>query len=235
MASLRLIWTMSLSCGALMLCGRAHAQLAPGTGDNGPIAFDGETAERKDAEHLTIWHGGKSGPVNVVQNGARLVCDTLYIYSYGPGEGPNAQQTAKPAGGSKGAQQDDEPTTSSIKRMVAEGHVFYVTQNENVRGDHGVYEAEPDTITMTGAVIAVQGKNVVRSDKMVIDRKTGQTQMFADAGGRNNPNRVRAVIYNDNQNGQGQGSQGQAAQTSQGQASKGQNATKVPPAPAKKP
>jgi lipopolysaccharide export system protein LptA len=241
MASLRLMWTMSLACGALLLCGRAQAQLAPGTGDNGPIAFDGETAERKDAEHLTIWHGGKSGPVNVVQNGARLVCDTLYIYSYGPDEGPNAQQ-AKPAGASKAAPQDDAPTTSSIKKMVAEGHVFYVTQSENVRGDHGVYDAEPDTITMTGNVIAVQGKNVVRGDKMIMDRKSGQTQMFADASGRNNPNRVRAVIYNDNQNGQGQGSQGQGSQGqgsqgqgSQGQTSKGQNATKAPPAPAKKP
>ncbi len=235
MASLKLIWTMSLACGALMLCGRAHAQIAPGTGDNGPIAFDGETAERKDTERLTIWHGGKSGPVNVTQNGARLVCDTLYIYSYGPGEGPNAQQTAKPAAGSKpGAApaQDDAPTTASIKRLVAEGHVFYVTQSENVRGDHMVYEAEPDTITMTGAVIAVQGKNVIRSDKMVIDRKTSQSQVFADASGRNNPNRVRAVIYNDNQNSQGQGAQGQGAQ---GQKAQGQNASKSPPAPAKKP
>jgi len=229
MASLRLIWTMSLACGAL-LCGRAEAQLAPGTGDNGPIAFDGETAERKDTEHLTIWHGGKSGPVNVTQKGARLVCDTLYIYSYGPGEGPNAQP-AKPA--AKGAPQDDETTTSSIKRLVAEGHVYYVTESENVRGDHMVYEAEPDTITMTGDVIAVQGKNVVRSDKMIIDRKTGQTQASADASGRNNPNRVRAVIYNDNnQNGQGQNAQGQATP---GKPSQGQPAAKAPPAPAKKP
>jgi lipopolysaccharide export system protein LptA len=226
MASLRLIWTMSLACGAL-LCGRAEAQLAPGTGDNGPIAFEGQTAERRDAEHLTIWHGGPTGPVNVTQKGARLVCDTLYIYSYGPGEGPNAQP-AKPGPAAKGAVQDDAPTTSSIKKMVAEGHVFYVTESETVHGDHGVYDAEPDTITMTGNVIAVQGKNVVRSDRMVMDRKTGQTQVFADASGRNNPNRVRAVIYNDNnQDGQGQ--------TSQGQASKGQTAAKAPPAPAKKP
>jgi len=96
-----------------------------------------------------------------------------------------------------------------------------------------VYEAEPDTITMTGDVIAVQGKNVVRSDKMIIDRKTGQTQASADASGRNNPNRVRAVIYNDNnQNGQGQNAQGQATP---GKPSQGQPAAKAPPAPAKKP
>jgi lipopolysaccharide export system protein LptA len=235
MASLKLISTMSLVCGALLLGGRAHAQLAPGTGDNGPIAFDGETAERKDTEHLTIWHGGKSGPVNVTQNGARLVCDTLYIYSYGPGEGPNAQP-AKPAPAAKGAAQDDAPTTSSIKKMVAEGHVYYVTASENVRGDHGVYDAEPDTITITGNVIAVQGKNVVRGDKMVMNRKTGLTTMDADASGRNNPNRVRAVIYNDNnQNGQGQTSQTSQGQASQGKASQGQNPVKAPAAPAKKP
>ena len=85
---------------------------------------------------------------------------------------------------------------------------------------------------MTGNVIAVQGKNVVRGEKMIMDRKTGQTTMVSDVTGRNNPNRVRGVFYNDNQNGQGPGAQGQA---SQGQAAQGQNAAKAPAAPAKKP
>jgi lipopolysaccharide export system protein LptA len=219
MASLKRIWTLALA-GGLLVCGPAAAQLAPGTGDRGPIDISGDRAERKDAEHLTIWHGGASGPVEVDQSGARLVCDTLYIYSYGPGEGPNAQ--AKPA--AAGASNQDQTSTSSIKQMIAEGHVYYVTQNETARGERGVYDAEPDTITLTGGVIVVQGKNVLRGDKMVIDRKTGQTTMVSDTTGRNKPNRVRGVFYNDNQDGQG----------TQGQGSPGKPAGKAPAAPAKK-
>ena len=228
MASVKRNWTLSLASAALLLCGRAEAQIAPGTGNTGPTDITADKAEQFQDKHMYVW----TGSVEAVQNGARLVCDKLTIYSYGPNEGPNAQ--AKPpaaAAGAKGPAQDDL-STGSIKQMIAEGHVFYVTQNETVRGEHGVYDAEPDTITMTGNVIAVQGKNVVRSDKMIIDRKTGQTQMSAEASGRNNPNRVRAVIYNDNQNNQGQTAQGQGAQ---GQKAQGQNATKAPPAPAKKP
>jgi lipopolysaccharide export system protein LptA len=236
MASLKRIWTLSLACGGLLLCGQAAAQIAPGAGGDSPIAFDGARLERKEAEHLAIWYGGPSGPVNVTQGDARLVCDILRIYFYGPGEGPNAAP-AKPGGPAPAATPakaaaPDETSTSSIKQMIAEGHVYYVTQTETARGDHGVYDAQPDTITMTGGVIVVQGKNVLRGDKMVIDRKTGQTTVVADATGRNNPNRVRAVIYND-QNAQAQGAQGQAAP--QGQPAQGQSAAKAPAAPAKKP
>ena len=222
MASLKRFWTMSLACGAVLLCGQAMAQIAPGAGDNGPTDITADRAEQFQDKHMYVW----TGAVEVVQNGARLVCDKLTVYSYGPNEGPNAQGKP-PASGAKAspAPAQDQLSTGSIKQMVAEGHVFYVTQNETVRGEHGVYDAEPDTITMTGNVIAVQGKNVVRGDKMVMDRKTGQTTMVSDTTGRNNPNRVRAVIYNDNQNAQAQDSK----------APQGRNGAKAPAPPAKKP
>jgi lipopolysaccharide export system protein LptA len=222
MASLKRIWTLSLACG-LLYGGHAAAQLAPGAGKTGDIGSLSDKAERYDDKHMTVL----TGSVEATQNGARLVSDKLTIYSYGPGEGPNAQ--AKPATPvAKGTSAQDDTSINGVKQMIAEGHVFYVTQNETAHADRMVYEAEPDTITLTGGVIVVQGKNVMRGDKMVIDRKTGHTTMDADAIGRNNPNRVRAVIYNDNnQNDQGQPAQGQPA--------KGQNTAKAPAAPAKKP
>lgn len=216
MASLKRIWTLSLACGGLLLCGQAVAQIAPGTSNTGNIATTSDKLERYDDKHMTVL----TGAVEALQNGARLVTDKLTIYSYGPGEGPNAQ--AKPAAKAPGA--PDDTSINGVKQMIAEGHAFYVTPNETARGERMVYDAEPDTITMTGNVVVVQGKNVLRGDKMVIDRKTGQTTVVSDATGRNNPNRVRAVIYNDNQNG-----------PAQGQASQGQNAAKAPAAPAKKP
>jgi lipopolysaccharide export system protein LptA len=229
MASLKRIWTLSLACG-LLYCGHAAAQIAPGSGDKGPIGTVSDKLERYDDKHMTVL----TGSVEATQSGARLVSDKLTVYSYGPGEGPNAQ-AKPPAPGAKGSSAEDDTSINGVKQMVAEGHVFYVTQNETARGDRGVYDAEPDTITMTGGVIVVQGKNVLRGDKMIIDRKTGLTTVVSNIVGRNNPDRVRAVIYNDNnQNGQGQTAQGQPSQgqAAQGKASSGQNAAKPP---AKKP
>jgi lipopolysaccharide export system protein LptA len=60
-------------------------------------------------------------------------------------------------------------------------------------------------------VVVVQGKNVARGDKMIIDRKTNHTTLISNATGRNNPNRVRGVFYN--QNGQGAGQTGSTPAT----------------------
>jgi lipopolysaccharide export system protein LptA len=230
MASLKRIWILSLACGGLFVCGQAAAQIAPGTTSKDPIASTSDKLERYDDKHMTVLTGG----VEAVQAGARLVADKLTVYSYGPGEGPNAQ-AKPPAPGAKGQAAQADTSINGVKQMIAEGHVFYVTQNETARGERMVYDAEPDTITVIGNVIVAQGKNVLRGDKMVIDRKTGLTTVASDITGRNNPNRVRAVIYNDNQNGQGQSTSNSQGQNAQGQASKGQNTAKAPAAPAKKP
>ena len=52
-----------------------------------------------------------------------------------------------------------------------------------------------DTITLTGGVIIVQGKNVARGERLVVNVETGQAEMTSSARGRGNPNRVRGVFY----------------------------------------
>src|SRR5690348_4060300 len=102
MASLKRIWTLSLACGGLLLCSQAAAQIAPGTGDNGPTAITADKAEQYQDKHMYVW----TGAVEVLQNGARLVCDKLTAYTYAPGEGPNAQaQPASPAAKAPGGQE----------------------------------------------------------------------------------------------------------------------------------
>ena len=50
-----------------------------------------------------------------------------------------------------------------------------------------------DTVIMTGDVVAVQGENVLRGERMVYNTKTGQGQMQGGAkGGKNRP---RGVFY----------------------------------------
>jgi lipopolysaccharide export system protein LptA len=189
--------------------------------NNGPLDVTGDTADKFDDQHMVIYKGN----VQAVQNGARLDCDVLHVYFDPVAPAPGA--AAKPAGGPTAGQ---DSGFGQIRQAVADGHVFYVTQTQTIRAEHGVYDAAPDTVTMTGDVVVVQGKNVQRGDKMIMDLKTGHTQVFANVTGRNKPGRVRGVFYSENQNGEAQ--PGQATQTP---ATQGQSKPAAPATPASKP
>lgn len=177
---------------ALALTAVARAQLAPG---GGPTDVTADKLEMVDAQHLAIWRGN----VEAVQNGNRLVSDVLNVYFAGKAAAPAGAKPApaapKPGGGPAGVGSD----WGAVQRMVADGHVYFVGQNQTARGEHAVYELEPDTITMTGDVVMVQGDNVVKGDKVVIQVKTGHADIVSDATGRNKPERVRGVFYNTGQ------------------------------------
>jgi len=184
--------TVALAATALALfalgANQALAQLASG---KGPIDVTADQLEMVDAQHLAIWRGN----VEAVQDGNRLVSDTLNVYFSGkpaPGSAAAPQSQAAPAAGTAGADWGD------VERLVADGHVFYVSANQTARGEHAVYEAVPDLITMTGDVVLVQGKNVTKGDKLVIEVKTNHAVLTSIAQGRNRPGRVQGVFYNAN-------------------------------------
>jgi lipopolysaccharide export system protein LptA len=231
----RLIRNLSLggACAGALLCGAVAAQPAgpgsdkapppakPASGangastDNGPLDITGDKADKFDDQHMVIY----SGNVQAVQNGARLDCDVLHVYFDPAAPAPGATgAAAKPAAN---ANSGEDSGFGQIRQAVADGHVFYVTQTQTIRAEHGVYDAAPDTVTMTGDVVVVQGKNVQRGDKMIMDIKTGHTQVFSNVTGRNKPGRVRGVFYSENQNG---GAQPAPAQ--------GQGQTQTPSKPA---
>ena len=192
---IRIVSTVSV-LGAALACGQATAQIATGPNNDGPIDITGDGADRFVDQRLVIYRGN----VEAVQNGARLNCDVLNLYFAAPTPAPGQPgQPAKPA--PKQPSNPSAPDAGSgfgqLDHAIADGHVFYVTQTQTARGEHAVYEAGPDTITMTGHVVVVQGQNVLKGDRMVMELKSGHTQMFSDAVGRNKPDRVRGVFYND--------------------------------------
>lgn len=190
---IRIVSTASVLAAALA-CGQATAQIATGPNNDGPIDITADTLDKFDDQHLVIYKGN----VEAVQNGARLVCDVLNLYfapaAPPPGTPAGQPQAKKPANASTAGAGDG---FGQLEHAVADGHVFYVTQTQTARGEHAVYEAEPDTITMTGNVVVVQGQSVLKGDRMIMQLKTGHTQVFSDAVGRNKPDRVRGVFYND--------------------------------------
>jgi lipopolysaccharide export system protein LptA len=110
-----------------------------------------------------------------------------------PFNAPKPTQTVNPRAGGVASVGSD---WGAVDHMIADGHVFFVSENQTARGNHAVYELTPDTITMTGDVVVVQGDNVVKGDKLVIQVKTGHADIISNATGRNKPERVRGVFYN---------------------------------------
>ncbi len=174
--------------GLALSASSGRAQIG-GTG-KGPIDVTADQLELVDAQHLAIWRGH----VEALQNGNRLVSDVLNVYFAGKPGAPAAKSAPTGPGGPVGLGAD----WGEVQRLVADGHVYYVTKDQTARGDHAVYEMTPDTITMTGDVVVVQGQNVVKGDTLVIDQKTNHANFMSNVQGRNHPDRVHAVFYNAN-------------------------------------
>jgi lipopolysaccharide export system protein LptA len=201
MTRLAQVLAVASLCGAALAVGAARAQLAPGN-SNAPTDVTADQLEMVDAQHMAIWKGN----VEAIQDGRRLVSDVLSIHWTGtPAAGSgSAKAKTKTTAPATGAVASVSESWGSIKEMVADGHVFFVSTNQTARGDHAVYNVEPDTITMTGDVVMVQGDNVVKGDKVVIQVKTGHADIISNTTGRNKPERVRGVFYNANQTAPGQ-------------------------------
>ena len=53
----------------------------------------------------------------------------------------------------KGTDANGQPSCGGTDRIVADGNVFYVTPQQNARGDHAVYSKAADEIVITGDVV----------------------------------------------------------------------------------
>ena len=173
--------TAGLLCAASLALGApATAQLAQGSG---PIDFSANSLELVDAQHQAIWRGD----VDAIRGTNRLRSDVLNIYfANKPGE---ETASASSQGAAPGR------NWGKVDHMVAEGHVYFISPTQNARSDHAVYELTPDTITMTGDVIVVQGQSVIHGEKLIIDVRSGHATMAAADGARASSGRVRGIFY----------------------------------------
>jgi lipopolysaccharide export system protein LptA len=152
----------------------ASAQIA--TNSKAPIDITANEAEVVNAQCSTTWRGN----AEALQDKTRLRADTIRVFAKPKGKGANGQ-----------------PDCGATERIEADGHVYYVTPNQNARADRAVYTAASDEVVMTGDVIVVQGSDVARGERFTINTKTHEAKMQAGSGG----GRVRAVIYPDKANG----------------------------------
>ena len=150
-----------------------------GPGGDGPVDITADELEVQNKACVSIWRGR----AEALQGQTRLRADLL-----------RAVMATKQA--VAGAPSLGTSACGELIRMEAEGQVFYVTaKDQRVRGDAATYDANAETVTMTGDVIAVQGQNVLRGSRMVFNTKTGEGRLTGGATGRNQSGRPRGVFY----------------------------------------
>lgn len=160
-----------IAAATTLTVGPAAAQLAQG---KGPVDVTADSQDYTNSSCVNVWRGN----VEALQENARLRTDLLKAFFESKSKAGSSNQSC-----------------GDLVRMEAQGAIYYVTPQQRVHGDNAIYEAASDTLTMTGDVVAVQGQNVIRGQKMIINTKTGEGHMVGAATGRNQPNRVRGVFY----------------------------------------
>ena len=149
----------------------AYAQFTPNS--DAPISGSADNADyRSDVTVL-------SGQVDVRQADVRVLADTMKIYSAQGG----AQQGA----------------FDNVTRIEALGNFYYLTPEQEVRGEQGVYLASDETFTVTGNVILIQGEdNVVTGDTLVYDLNSETARVVGSCKGRKcgSKGRVNILIKN---------------------------------------
>ncbi|VAV95820.1 hypothetical protein MNBD_ALPHA06-993 [hydrothermal vent metagenome] len=158
----------------LSLASSASAQLSSA---GGPVDISADNLEVIDAKNLAIY----IGHVDVIQDDARLQADRIEVQF--------AKGTSEQSGGALNASWGD------IQSITAIGNVFYTTPGEVARSDRGVYKLSSDTITMTGDVVVTQAGNVIRSQALQINVRTGEASFVAGTTGRQSTDRVRSVFF----------------------------------------
>lgn len=83
---------------------------------------------------------------------------------------------------------------SRMQRLEAEGNVRLVTGEDEIRGDHGTYDADSGTATMIGSVKVTRGPNVITGCRGESNVRTGISTLYPCADSHSGSSRVQGVI-----------------------------------------
>lgn len=124
-----------------------------------------------------------TGQADIRQGDVRLLADVVKIYS-------------SSAGGAAVA-----ANASDISRVEADGNFYYLTNEQEVRGSRGVYDAASDEFTVTGDVTLLQNGSVVTGTKLVYAVGEQKARVSSDCRGRKcGLNRRVSVLIKNNGN-----------------------------------
>lgn len=148
------------------------------------FGFDGDGPINVTAAQATYVGGTTDleGDVIVVQDGSTIYSDDMRILR------------DQASGGGAGTLR-----LGAVREIIGTGNFRYVSEDNDVRGDKGVYQRDKSLMTVTGAVTVVQpGGNTVSTDRLVYDTVSETIRFSGQCEGRNcdTGDRTRIVIGN---------------------------------------
>jgi lipopolysaccharide export system protein LptA len=216
----RLSFSSSAVCGALLAAGAfavsllaaapAPAQTMTNTfggfskNSNEPIDIESDVLVVHDAQKYATFKGN----VKAVQGTTTLRSRELDVHYVGSGSdsltgapsttgsttpAPAPAATgggeAKPSGVGLGANNGTQ-----ISKIEARGEVVITSdQDQTTTSDWALYDVPAQLVTVGGNVVLMQGKNVLKGDRLVIDLKTGESR-FENKGSTAAGGRIRALF-----------------------------------------
>ena len=160
------------------LAGGVSAQEAtpPATGGDGdkPIEITADRLELEQNQQKAIF----SGNVDAVQGDTTLRTDLLRVFY-------TTDEERKATG-----------TQQTVRLLEAEGNVVITQPGETATGTSGTYDLVGGKMVLLGDVVLTRNKNVVRGDRLDVDRNTGVSVVTVNKpqGASGRERRVRALF-----------------------------------------
>jgi lipopolysaccharide export system protein LptA len=188
---------------AVLAAASAHAQTMNNSfggfskNSGAPIDIESDVLVVHDAKKYATFKGN----VKAVQGTTTLRAielDVHYVGSGGDSITGGAPQDAAPK--TPGAAPGQDPSTQ-ISQIEARGNVIITREkDQTTTSDWALYDVPSQIVTVGGNVVLMQGSNMLKGDRLIIDLKTGESRFENQdrtvAGGR-----IRALFVPKDQEG----------------------------------
>lgn len=159
--------TSFFAAAVLAMPSAAFAQFA--TDSSAPTIFD--------ADNATTVNGVATftGQVDIRQGDVRLLAEKVQVFTEGGGNGALI-------------------STSDFSRMIATDDFYYITPDQEVRGNKGVYTRANNQFVVTGDVVLLQNDSVVTGNRLDYNLETREARVVGNCKGRKCPRGERVSI-----------------------------------------
>ena len=152
------LFLSSLFIGAALLVGSSTAFAQFSSDSSAPTILNADDASTENGVITLI------GQADVRQGDVRLLADKVEFYT----EGGNGGLIS----------------TSGFTRMVATGNFYYITPEQEVRGNQGVYTRADESFIVTGDVVLLQDDSVVTGKRLNYNLQTREAKVAGNCKGR---------------------------------------------------
>jgi lipopolysaccharide export system protein LptA len=170
---------------------------------NEPIDIESDVLVVHDAQKYATFKGN----VKAVQGTTTLRSRELDVHYVGSGsdslaKGPDTTGSTTAPAATGAAAADAKPSGvglgtnngTQISKIEARGEVVITSdQDQTTTSDWALYDVPAQLVTVGGNVVLMQGKNVLKGDRLVIDLKTGESR-FENRGNTAAGGRIRALF-----------------------------------------